>query len=135
MQVHAEVAVVFAQFGLLNQSENALERIAAASAPDNTEVHPIVFGNIIAAYVGMGRLDAAEKKAKSSSDYRKGRIALSATYAKLGEIDRALHHAEGIDSQRYRLIALSGAAMSAIAADIKTAVCGSLRPHSAVCVT
>ena len=116
-QVHAEVAVVFAQFGLLNQSENALERIA--TAPDSTEVHPIVFGNIIAAYAGMGRLDAAEEKltvSKSSSDFRKGRMALSATYAKLGEIDRALHHAEGIESPRYRVIALSGAAMSAIAA-------------------
>ena len=64
----------------------------------------------------MGRLDAAEKKAKSSSDYRKGRMALSATCAKLGEIDRAIDYAEGIESPRYQVIALSGAATSAIAA-------------------
>ena len=42
---------------------------------------------------------------------------LFATCAKLVEIDRALHHAEGIESPRYQVIALSGAAVSAIAAD------------------
>jgi len=118
-QVHAEVALVFAQFGLRNQSEDALEEVEGLADQDSADVHPIVFGNIIAAYAGMGRLDVAEEILTSStpdqsSDFRRGRMALSETYAKRGDIDKALRHAERIENPRYKVIALSAAARSAL---------------------
>ena len=119
-QVHAEVAVYS-----LNSVCSINQAMPYSASPQHQRQKipkciQLFLGTSLRLKLAWGRCDAAEEKltvSKSSSDYRKGRMALSATCAKLGEIDRALHHAEGIESPRYQVIALSGAAVSAIAAD------------------
>jgi tetratricopeptide (TPR) repeat protein len=112
-KLKADIAVVYAKIGNIDQARAILMELATDNTPKEGKLEADKISAIVNAYVEFGDLDRALailRKASPDIAPRKGRIAVTSAFAAKGEIKAALDMAKEIVSPRYRVVALCNAA-------------------------